>query len=143
MKNVISKNLIIVSLNTSLYDIALIMKNYDVGFILVSNESKIVGVLTDRDIVVKILANKDFKIDGYLSVPIYIDINCSINEALDKMSHEKIKRLIVCDNKKVVGVLSISDLLMHNYDVLNTIKSIYQINKNTDSYDTKVNDFYL
>jgi CBS domain-containing protein len=142
MKNM-SKDLIIVDINTKVDQISKIMKNYDIGFVPVSKDNKIVGVLTDRDIVVRILANNDSKIEGYLSSPISIDVNKSLVDALKLMKDKKIKRLLVSDNNKLVGIISLSDILATDINILSALKEIFEINKNSDTYITKINEFYL
>lgn len=143
MKDYISKNLIVIDINSTIEEVAGIMKKYDIGFVPVSKDNKIVGVLTDRDIVVKVLTNKDSKIEGYLSEPIYIDINKDLNDALELMKKHKIKRLLVSDSDKLVGIISLSDILNKDIDTMNTIKEIFTINRNSDTYITKVDEFYL
>ena len=143
MNNLISKNLIVVDIKSNIYEVADTMKRYDVGFVPVSDNNKIVGVLTDRDIVTKIVANKDELIESYISKPISIDLNDSIENALTLMSKHKIKRLLFSINNKLVGILSISDLLNTDYNYIKAIKEIFEINKNDDTYITKVDEFYL
>ena len=143
MNNVMCKDLIVVDINTSVEEVAKIMKKYDIGFVPVSKDKTIVGVLTDRDIVVKILANNDNKIEGYLSKPISIDVSKDLKDALNLMKEHKIKRLLVNDNNKLVGVITLSDILAKDIDTSETIKEIFAINKNSDTYITKVNEFYL
>lgn len=74
-----------------------------------------------------------------------INIDDNIQKALNTLSKNKIKRIIVHDNKKIVGILSISDLLNNtqNDDLINCIKTIWEINPNKYHYDTDVSDFYL
>ena len=143
MNNLISKNLIVVDIKSNIYEVADTMKRYDVGFVPVSDNNKIVGVLTDRDIVTKIVANKDELIESYISKPISIDLNDSIENALTLMSKHKIKRLLVSSDNKLVGILSISDLLNTDCNYIKAIKEIFEINKNDDTYITKVDEFYL
>ena len=47
--DIMSRDLIILSENTSIRDVAQTMKEKDIGFIPLSNENKITGVITDRD----------------------------------------------------------------------------------------------
>lgn len=143
MNNLISKNLIVVDIKSNIYEVADTMKRYDVGFVPVSDNNKIVGVLTDRDIVTKIVANKDELIESYISKPISIDLNDSIENALTLMSKHKIKRLLVSSDNKLVGILSISDLLNTDCNYIEAIKEIFEINKNDATYITKVDEFYL
>ena len=143
MKDIMCSKIIVLDVNTSLEEIAKTMKKYDIGFIPISENNKIIGVITDRDIVVKILANKDNKLKGYLSKPISIDINSNINKVLDVMKKNKIKRVLVTENNKLIGIISLSDIISKNIDIKETIKEIYSIKKNDDDYETKVDDFIL
>lgn len=145
LEKIMSKDLIVLDVNSSIYDVAKVMKEKDIGFIPFSDGNKIVGVLTDRDIVTRVLANQDDKIAGYLSTDlIKISSQASVEEALQIMKKHKIKRLLVEKDKKLVGVLSISDLINQSKkDLLETLQSIYAINRNSDYYNVKINEFEL
>ena len=145
IEKIMSKNLIILN-DSNLEDIAKAMKRYDVGMLIINENNKIKGIITDRDIVTKILANKDNKIKEYLTTNLVsIDINSDINEAIDLMKKHKIKRLLVKKNNKLVGVLSLSDLLntVDNNILIETYKTIFSINRNTDKYLTDIDEFEL
>lgn len=144
VKNLMCSSLIVYDINSSLNELASTMKKYDIGFVPIANKNKIVGVLTDRDIVTRILANNDNKIDGYLTTElITIDSNDEISKAINLMTKHKIKRLLVVENNKLVGIISLSDLLNSNLDLTNNIKEIFAINRCDDSYITKVDEFEL
>lgn len=145
IEKIMSKNLIILN-DSNLEDIAKAMKRYDVGMVIINENNKIKGIITDRDIVTKILANKDNKIKEYLTTNLVsIDINSNINEAIDLMKKHKIKRLLVKKDNKLVGVLSLSDLLntVDNSILIETYKTIFSINRNTDKYLTDIDEFEL
>ena len=150
LDKIMTKDLIIGNVNDSIYEISLLMKKYDIGFIPIAYKDKIKGVITDRDITTKIIANKENitnKIENYITKKIIsIDVNNSIDDALNIMKQEKIKRLIVNDNKKVVGIISLSDII-NNYNndkkIISTIKDIYIIKNNQSQMDIEINDFYL
>ena len=145
IEKIMSKNLIVLN-DSNLEDIAKAMKMYDVGMLIINENNKIKGIITDRDIVTKILANKDNKIKEYLTTNLVsIDINSDINEAIDLMKKHKIKRLLVKKNNKLVGVLSLSDLLntVDNNILIETYKTIFSINRNTDKYLTDIDEFEL
>lgn len=145
IENIMSKNVIVLDENTNIIEVAKTMKENDIGFIPISKGNKIIGVLTDRDIVTKILANNDNKIKNYITKKIIkINIKSNIIDALEKMKTHKIKRLLVEKDNKLVGVLSISDLLnLQENELLKTIKSIYAINRNSDEYHVKIDEFEL
>ena len=142
----VMSNLIVVDIDTSLDEVAKIMKEYDIGFVPVNKDNKIIGVLTDRDIVTKIIANKDSKIEGYINTElITIDLNKSLEDAINLMGEKKVKRLLVSDKDKLVGIVSMSDII-NNIDgniLVNNLKKIWEIYRNTDEYKVKINDFYL
>ncbi len=145
IEKIMNKNLIILN-DSSLEDIAKAMKRYDVGMVIIKENNKIKGIITDRDIVTKILANKDNKIKEYLTTNLVsIDINSDINKAIDLMKKHKIKRLLVKKDNKLVGVLSLSDLLntVDNNILIETYKTIFSINRNTDKYLTDIDEFEL
>ncbi len=145
IEKIMSKNLIVLN-DSNLEDIAKAMKRYDVGMVIINENNKIKGIITDRDIVTKILSNKDNKIKEYLTTNLVsIDINSDINEAIDLMKKHKIKRLLVKKNNKLVGVLSLSDLLntVDNNILIETYKTIFSINRNTDEYLTDIDEFEL
>ena len=58
------------------------------------------------------------------------------------MKKSKIKRIIITDSEKVVGIVSISDLL-NQKNVIDACKEIYKINKNDDYFKTEIDEFYL
>lgn len=144
VKDLMCSNLIVCDINSSLDKIANVMKKYDVGFIPITNKNKIVGVLTDRDIITRIIANSDNKIEGYLTTSlITIKSDEEINKALILMTKHKIKRLLVIEDDKLVGIISLSDLLNSKLNLINNIKEIFAINRYDDFYETKINEFEL
>ena len=124
VKDIMSKNLIICSSDINVINISNIMKKYNIGFIPIEKNKKIIGVITDRDIVINIISNKvnnNSSIESYVnSNIIHIEENSSIDECLNIMKENKVKRLIVVNKEKIVGVISLSDIL-NCYDDLNKV----------------------
>ena len=144
IKDIMSKNIVVASIYNNINEIANLMKEYNIGFIPIQKEKKIVGVVTDRDIVIKSVSNNDTKIKCNMN-KISIDQNESIDTALKLMRDNKIKRLLVVDQEKLVGILSISDIINHSdsKEILETLKVIYTI-KDTDKLPvSEIDDFYL
>lgn len=147
IEDIMSKSLITCEIDNTIHQISKKMKLYDIGFIPITEHHNIVGIITDRDIVVEMISNYDHDIKNYIKKDIIsINKNQSIDYALDLMGQNKIKRLLVTNKKRVVGILSLSDILSHSSDsnqLLETIKKIYAIEKNTDEYEPEVDEFYL
>lgn len=143
-----SRNLIIMNDNTSISEVARIMKEKDIGFIPISNDNKIIGVITDRDIVVNAISNKcslDIPVKEYATKNVIsVNIDDNVSKILNVMRKNKVKRVLVNDEHKLVGIVSFSDILNNNeFDILNTMKEIWSIKRNNDRYETEIDEFYL
>lgn len=144
IKDIMSKNIISSKSNSTINDISKLMKKYNIGFIPIIDD-KLIGVITDRDIVIKCIFNNDYNIKSYINRNIItIEENNNIEDALKLMSTNKIKRLIVTKEKEIVGILSLSDILNTNIDnIINTIKSIYEIKDNKFNNNPEIDEFNL
>ena len=110
--------------STTVYDAAKIMQTSHIGCIPVCDtENCMVGIITDRDIVLRCIANdKDAKqtpISEIMTTNIW---TCTpedeMTTAQDKMGEEKIRRLPVVDNQgKIVGILSFGDLAINDMEI--------------------------
>lgn len=147
VKDIMTKNLITCDINNSIHQISQKMKEYDIGFMIITDKKKVEGIITDRDIVIQMISNYDHKVKDYISKNIYtINQGETIDYALDVMKEKKIKRLLVTDKLRVVGVLSLSDILNNtenNKKLIDTIKSIYSIKVNINEQNVEVDTFYL
>lgn len=149
INDIMSKKIIVGSTTNNLSEIAELMKKYDIGFIPIVDKNKLVGVITDRDIVINAISNNcsfNDLIDKYVVKNIIsIDQNKSIDDALNLMALKKVKRLIVTDNNKISGILTLSDILgkYDNEIILDTFKQIFEINRNDDLFSTEIDEFYL
>lgn len=143
-----SRNLIIMDDNTSISEVARIMKEKDIGFIPISSDNKIIGVITDRDIVINAISNKcnlDTPVKEYTTKNVIsVNIDDNVSKILNVMRKNKVKRVLVTDEHKLVGIVSFSDILNNNeFDILNTMKEIWSIKRNNDHYETEIDEFYL
>ena len=150
IKDIMSKSLIIGSITNNLTEIAIMMKKYDIGFLPISDQKKIVGIITDRDIVVNALSNNCSQndiIDKYIVKNIIsIDQDKKIEDAIKLMGEKKIRRLIVTKDNKISGILSLADIIsINNYkDLINdNLQKIFEINRNDDLFKTEIDEFYL
>ena len=149
VKELMNKNIIYAYHHEQIWEIAKKMKEYNIGFIPIVKESKIIGVITDRDIVINSISNNNDKnnsVDIYINKNIIsIDMNREVHEALKLMAKNKTKRLIVTDDNKGVGIIALSDILSTNLDkeILTTIKSIWQNHDNKKIDNPQIDTFYL
>lgn len=110
-----------VTLKDNVYEAAVKMKQEDTGFIPVVDGKKLIGVLTDRDIVVRGLAEKR---EGSAAIKevmsdkvVSVTPETTVDEAAKIMANEQIRRLPVVENGNLVGIVSIGDLAVRsNYE---------------------------
>ncbi len=113
VKDVMSKQLIITQSSTTIYQISKMMEQ-GIGAVFIKKDSIPIGIITDRDFAIKIMANKypsDTPVGQVASMPLQtIGPNESILDAAKQMSLKKIRKLAVIDNNKVVGIITSTDL---------------------------------
>lgn len=147
IKDVMTKDMYIAKEEDSVTKIAEWMKKYDIGFVPIARDNKIVGVVTDRDIVVKALANgakPNTEIGNYMTdCIISVEMDEKIDKVFEVMQKNKVKRVLITDHKKIVGIISLSDLMENEKQVLETIKEIWKIKRNDDSFQVEIDEFYL
>ncbi|GAA3407132.1 CBS domain-containing protein [Paenibacillus hodogayensis] len=140
IKDIMSTDCVTVTLKDNLYEIALKMKQNDIGFIPVVEGKKLIGVVTDRDLVVRGYAEKH---SGSTAVEEVISKNVttvtpetSIEEAAKKMAREKIRRLPVVSGSELVGVVAIADLAIREVFVDEAGQALSEISENVDHAST-------
>ena len=149
VKDIMTTHIIYGNDNDSIQTIAQKMKQYDIGFLPIIQKNQCIGICTDRDLTVRVVANQDMsgRIHSYLSTPIItIKEDDSLKEALSLMSRHQIKRLLVTREEKIVGIISISDLYFAMNDsnkIMETLHQIKKINKNKTVEDAQIDAFYL
>jgi diguanylate cyclase (GGDEF)-like protein/PAS domain S-box-containing protein len=89
-----------VDYQTTLQDTIQLMQEKNIGSILVSKDSEIIGILTETDILkfAKEHIDKNLTVSLYMHSPVItIDLKTSMHECIDIMKKEKIRRLVVAD----------------------------------------------
>lgn len=115
VREIMTPNPIALSRDATLVEAAKEMKMNDIGDVIVQDDGKIIGIVTDRDIVVRALAegaNPDQKRLGEICSGNIVSVapNDPLDEAVKLMRDHAIRRLPVVENDKVVGILSLGDL---------------------------------
>jgi CBS domain-containing protein len=97
----------------NVFEVAVKMKELNVGAIPIVDKDKLVGMITDRDIVVRGVAEKhpgSTKVEDIMSDKlITISADASTNEAANLMAEHQIRRLPVVEDDKLIGIVSLGD----------------------------------
>ncbi|MGC5028298.1 CBS domain-containing protein [Micromonospora sp. DT229] len=114
--DVMTRQVIYLSAETTLDEAARVMKEADIGDVVVTEGATLAGLLTDRDIVVRaVAANSDPTSTTIGSITtrevVMIEQNCSAGDAAALMRERGVRRVLVCDaERKLVGIISLGDL---------------------------------
>lgn len=118
LNRIINKNVVTVSPITAVSEAAYLMMNEDVGaLVVIDNESKPVGVITDRDIVVSAMAEgvnpDEVTVEEIMTKdPVTVDEDTDIFEILSIMSENSIRRLPVTRGTRLKGIVSVDDIIV-------------------------------
>ncbi|MBS4198832.1 CBS domain-containing protein [Bacillus sp. FJAT-49732] len=118
IRDIMTKDVQTCSLNDNVYEVAVKMKEDDVGVIPIVNNDKLVGVITDRDIVLRCIAEKNppsSKVEEIMSSHLVtITPDTTTQEAAGIMAKEQIRRLPVVENGKLVGIVALADFAVRD-----------------------------
>lgn len=101
------------SLLDNVFEAAVKMKNLDVGAIPIVDGDRLVGMITDRDIVIRGVAEKhppSSKVEAVMSRNmVTASADMSTQEATKLMAQHKIRRLPVVEGDKLIGIVALGD----------------------------------
>jgi CBS domain-containing protein len=132
VRDVMSTNVESCSNQDSLSTVASRMQNSDIGALPVVENNQIVGMITDRDMVIRGLTNGNGNdtIQNVMSNNIItISPTASLEEASQLMSRHQIRRLPVVENGSLVGMISLGDLAIRDQANQNAGQALSQISK--------------
>ena len=119
VKDIMTKEVATLNSKDSVERAAQLMKQYNVGAIPVCSEEKVIGIITDRDIALRSVAqgengrNQTVR-DIMSSNPVVINSATDIHDAARIMSERQIRRLPVIENNNIVGIVSLGDIAVEN-----------------------------
>jgi len=118
----------------NIMDVAKMMRDEDVGAIPVIDDGRLKGVVTDRDIVVRAVAdrNKDlagFTVKDVMSDDVYsVKPNDRLVDAIHKMGDKQVRRILVTDgNDRLRGIISMADVALeadHDRELADALEDI-------------------
>ena len=118
VSDVMTKQVVYLPAETTLDEAARVMKESDIGDVVVTDGATLAGMLTDRDIVVRAVAERADPATTTIGEIItrevvMIEQHSTASEAAALMRERNIRRVLVCDNdRKLVGIVSLGDLAM-------------------------------
>lgn len=115
VKDVMTRNVAYVKPDASVYDTASIMQQNNIGAIPVCDQSGVVGMVTDRDIVVRnVITGTDPKttpVSNIMTTQVAtVTPNTDVDELSEIMAQKQVRRIPVVENNTLVGIVALGDL---------------------------------
>ena len=120
LKDIMTKDVIAIAPDTSVFDAAQIMKDKNIGAIpICKNDMNVEGIVTDRDIVLRVVcAGKDakqVKCQEIMTDKLVVGkTDMEVESALNLMGDVQVRRLPVVENGKLVGFVALGDMAVNN-----------------------------
>ena len=105
-----------ISPSATVYEALELMAQKEVGALLVMEGDRIAGLLSERDYARKVMlmgrSSKETEVSEIMADAMTVGPNCSVDEAMRKMTRDRVRHLPVVDRAgKVLGMISIGDLV--------------------------------
>lgn len=115
VRDIMEKNVITIPLDKTALDAAKVLKEKKISFLVIVRDDKPLGIITERDIVRKIAAEdkaaSSIKLENIMSAKFkWVEPSTTVDSAVQKMINSNIRRLVVLENEKLVGVITQTDL---------------------------------
>jgi len=114
----IARPIITIDEQATVVDASKVMVKEDRGSIVVTRQGETVGLLTERDILTRVVARaldpSSTKVkDAMTSSPVTIEKGTSLREAIDLMNRKRVRRMLVTENGRIVGIFTLRDIVKH------------------------------
>jgi CBS domain-containing protein len=116
LKNKMFNKILPVSPEQTVHEALSLMAEYDVGALMVMSETKLVGILSERDYarkgILKGHHSKDTKVSEIMTSPVIsVTSQQTVDDCMNLMTKGHFRHLPVLDGDRVVGVISIGDMV--------------------------------
>ncbi len=134
VRDVMTSEVATATADSTLQEIATMMKSEDTGAIPIVEEDELLGIITDRDIVIRCVADgrdpAEVVAEDILTENIeVVDPDTDVAEALELMGRHQIRRLPVVENGELVGMVSIGDLAVKQGDEQETGETLKDVSQ--------------
>ena len=147
VEDVMVMEVVTISENASVKEAAGIMNQFEIGSIIAVRKGKAIGIVTERDLLKRVIAEgmdaKKTRVKDIMSSPlVVIAPGAELEEALRLMFEKKIKKLVVVDQKRLIGLVSLTDIASCQPAIIKLLKT-FAAAQNTPKSMKKVLDYYI
>lgn len=118
VRDIMIRNVITIDHNKTAKEVAMLMAEKQVSSLVVIKDSNPIGLVTERDLARKVLTtdrkSSDVQLSEIMSFKFrWVEPMTPIEDAIQKMINNNIRRLLVLENNKLVGIITETDLAKH------------------------------
>ena len=127
--DVMVKEVITIDPGLTVKEAADIMNKFEIGCVIAVRKGKAMGILTERDLLKRVVAEgrdaSKIKVKDVMTSPLVVtESDMDLGEAVRLMFKMKIKRLPVVDGKKLVGLVSLTDIARFHPQMTTILKQL-------------------
>lgn len=116
LSDIMTKNVVVVDVSTTAFEAAKTMSEREIGGLVVTQQKKPIGIITERDLLKKVVAKNlkpdQVKVSDIMSTPlITTPPNTPLYTAADIMSKKHIRRLVIVKDDSPVGIVTSTDVM--------------------------------
>jgi len=147
VEDVMTVDVITIDENESVKEAADIMNQQGISCLIAVRKGKAIGIITERDLLKRVIVEtknaKKTKVKEVMSSPLEVVApGTSMESALRLMFEKKIKKLAVVDKKRLLGLVSLTDIARCQPAIINMLK-VFAAAKSTPKSMKKVLDYYI
>ena len=147
VEDVMVKDVIKINEDVTIKEAAGLMNKYEIGCLIAVKKGKVSGILTERDLLKRVVAeSKDaskLRVRDVMTSPLIVaEAKMDLGEAVKLMFHRKIKKLPVVEDKRLIGLVSLTDIARFQPHMMGLIKLLVA-NPTTPKSMQKVIDHYI
>lgn len=134
VKDIMNKGIQRIDASATVKEAAKKMRDEEVGCLLVVEDSKLYGIITDDDIITKVVVEgkspQTTRVDDIMvKEVIHITSEKSIEDAAELMTGKKIKKLPVVDDHKLVGIVTATDMVAAEPRMMDQLAELFLLAK--------------
>jgi len=145
--DVMVREVITVDENSTVKEAVDIMNEFQIGSLIVLEKGKAIGIVTERDFLRRVIGEgkdaKNTRVGEIMTTPlVVVEPSADLEEAVKLMFQRKIKKLAVVDAKKLVGIVTLTDIARFQPQMIKMLKQLTTKQAAPKSMQ-KVIDFYI
>jgi len=131
VKDIMRKNVIVAKPDVTLREASKVMSQFQIGSLIITERKKILGILTERNVLSAVAKGKNPELVTAEEIMaknvITIEPDKNIEEAVELMVKNRIKKLPVVKDDKLIGIVTASDIIVVESKLIESIASLVSI----------------